>query len=309
MEENKEDLFELGDEDNSKTGNTSDAAALPDIKEEPPISAQKTPLKLNKKKTATAEDKPPVKVESGISQSIDDSATETKKSPLENNYLNNEKESKNIATSVHCTIKPSEHGEASPGHILREARIRKNLSLDQVYEATKIVKHYIERIEQDDYSTLPSPVFVTAYIKSLCELYGIKDKESLILQKLEVNQKIRPVPTEILETIHKGRQVNLEAEKKAKFLIMGIAFACLLVIGIAVLFALHFRTSRQKSFIKPGMEESQKNDSRPIEELVKPPNPILSSEAYQLNSEKIKTNFTYPQFITQDELPITEKKK
>ncbi len=52
------------------------------------------------------------------------------------------------------------------GNILREARIRKGLSLTDVETITKIRSKYLEALEEDDFEVLPGPTVVKGFLRS-----------------------------------------------------------------------------------------------------------------------------------------------
>lgn len=65
--------------------------------------------------------------------------------------------------------------------ILEEARCRMGLTPADVEEITKIRAIYVNALEQGDFSELPQPVYTLAYLRRLCELYGLsKDDEEQI---------------------------------------------------------------------------------------------------------------------------------
>jgi cytoskeletal protein RodZ len=59
------------------------------------------------------------------------------------------------------------------GTILKEARIAKNLSLDNLQEITKIQKRYLIGIEEGNYSLMPGNFYVRAFIKQYAEAVGL----------------------------------------------------------------------------------------------------------------------------------------
>ncbi|HRR29551.1 MAG TPA: helix-turn-helix transcriptional regulator, partial [Victivallales bacterium] len=101
---------------------------------------------------------------------------------------------------------------ASIGHILQEARSTLGLSQDQVAIQTKIKKSYIEALERDDFENLPSMVYVKAYIRRLCQEYGIEEESALKALKRHKNSEYI-VPDDVLLDIEKGKQINLEKQK------------------------------------------------------------------------------------------------
>lgn len=65
------------------------------------------------------------------------------------------------------------------GQQLKEARLQKGLSLEDVQEMTKIRKRYLEAIEQGDFKVLPGSFYVRAFIKTYAEAVGL-DPEALL---------------------------------------------------------------------------------------------------------------------------------
>ncbi|MEC0091337.1 RodZ domain-containing protein [Paenibacillus macquariensis] len=65
------------------------------------------------------------------------------------------------------------------GQQLKEARLEKGMSLDDVQEMTKIRKRYLEAIEAGDYKVLPGNFYVRAFIKTYAETVGLNPDELL----------------------------------------------------------------------------------------------------------------------------------
>lgn len=65
------------------------------------------------------------------------------------------------------------------GQQLKDARLQKGLSLEDVQEMTKIRKRYLEAIEQGDFKVLPGTFYVRAFIKTYAEAVGL-DPEALL---------------------------------------------------------------------------------------------------------------------------------
>lgn len=53
------------------------------------------------------------------------------------------------------------------GQILKKARLEKNLSLDHLSSLTRIDAKYIDCLEADNYSSLPSETFIKGFIRNL----------------------------------------------------------------------------------------------------------------------------------------------
>ena len=61
--------------------------------------------------------------------------------------------------------------------ILEEARSRMGISPEAVEEITKIRAIYITALEQGNFEELPQAVYTLAYLRRLCELYGLSEAE------------------------------------------------------------------------------------------------------------------------------------
>ncbi|WP_141433483.1 RodZ family helix-turn-helix domain-containing protein [Bacillus sp. 03113] len=72
------------------------------------------------------------------------------------------------------------------GNRLKEARLSKGLSLDDLQNATKIQKRYLVGIEEGNYSMMPGKFYVRAFIKQYAEAVGIEIEELLVEFKDEI---------------------------------------------------------------------------------------------------------------------------
>lgn len=72
------------------------------------------------------------------------------------------------------------------GTRLKEARLSKGYSLDDLQEITKIQKRYLVGIEEGNYSIMPGTFYVRAFIKQYAEAVGLKSEELLEQYKNEV---------------------------------------------------------------------------------------------------------------------------
>ncbi|TKC18726.1 helix-turn-helix domain-containing protein [Robertmurraya kyonggiensis] len=59
------------------------------------------------------------------------------------------------------------------GNRLKEARLEKGMSLDELQTATKIQKRYLQGIEDGNYNMMPGPFYVRAFIKHYAEAVGL----------------------------------------------------------------------------------------------------------------------------------------
>lgn len=72
------------------------------------------------------------------------------------------------------------------GTRLKEARLSKGYSLDDLQEITKIQKRYLMAIEEGNYSMMPGSFYVRAFIKQYAEAVGLNADEVLETYKSEI---------------------------------------------------------------------------------------------------------------------------
>jgi cytoskeleton protein RodZ len=73
------------------------------------------------------------------------------------------------------------NGEAKIGRILEQERKKKGLSLEEVEQATKIRKRYLDGLEREDYAVLPAGVYAQGFLKTYANYLGL-DGEDLSRQ-------------------------------------------------------------------------------------------------------------------------------
>ncbi len=82
------------------------------------------------------------------------------------------------------------NGEARIGPILEQRRKERNLSLDDVEQATKIRKRYLDGLERDDYDVLPAGVYAQGFLKTYANYLGLDGEE--LTRQLKSRRKRRP---------------------------------------------------------------------------------------------------------------------
>ena len=59
------------------------------------------------------------------------------------------------------------------GHLLEHARRRRGVSLEEAEKATMIRKDYLQRLENDDHSAMPEPIYVRGFVKAYANFLGL----------------------------------------------------------------------------------------------------------------------------------------
>jgi cytoskeleton protein RodZ len=96
--------------------------------------------------------------------------------------------------------------DISLGIFLKKSREERHIELDEVAEATRIRRHNLEAIENDEWSKLPSQVFIKGFLRSYAGFLGL-DKETVIHHYLRASSFEKTTP-EALKKIRllSGRQ-------------------------------------------------------------------------------------------------------
>ena len=80
--------------------------------------------------------------------------------------------------------------ESGLGDLLRGEREKRGLSHDEVAQITRLRRHLLVALENEEWDNLPSSVFVKGFIKSYAQTLGLDQKKAL-----ELYEKIAPTDT------------------------------------------------------------------------------------------------------------------
>jgi cytoskeletal protein RodZ len=75
------------------------------------------------------------------------------------------------------------------GQRLKAEREEQRLTLEKVFEATRIRVQYLQALEEDDLSVMPSPVQARGYLRNYAEYLGL-DVEQMLLEMREMNGQV-----------------------------------------------------------------------------------------------------------------------
>jgi cytoskeletal protein RodZ len=90
------------------------------------------------------------------------------------------------------------------GQRLKTARVEKRLTLDKVFEATRIRIMYLQALESDDLSSMPSPVQARGYLRNYAEYL------ELDIDQLLADLRSSPISNEIIGPV--GSTIQLETQ-------------------------------------------------------------------------------------------------
>ncbi|MGM1045218.1 MAG: helix-turn-helix domain-containing protein [Bacillota bacterium] len=135
------------------------------------------------------------------------------------------------------------------GQQLREARLQKGMSLDDVQEMTKIRKRYLEAIEAGDYKVLPGSFYVRAFIKTYAEAVGLNPDELLEGHKQDVPN---PQPEATMEPVIQKRAARASSDRNMSWLPTVLMWTFpILIIAVIYLYAVKSNNSAPDDTIPP----------------------------------------------------------
>ena len=128
---------------------------------------------------------------------------------------------------------------ASLGASLAELRRRCGMSIAQVARESKIKDHYIEALEADKLSALPQIVFVIAFVKRLCIIYGVSAEDAETLVSGLHDHLAYEIPEDINKSVICREQDEANHRRLRNLTIAlaagAVVIAALLILGGAVL--------------------------------------------------------------------------
>lgn len=75
------------------------------------------------------------------------------------------------------------------GEILKKARTEKGLSLGEVEEKIKIRAKFLQALEENTYSKLPSPVYIRGFLKNYSEFLGLSSERVLAIFRRQFDER------------------------------------------------------------------------------------------------------------------------
>ena len=162
----------------------------------------------------------------------------------------------------------------SLGQMLTAIRNARGKSVEEVALHTRIRTEYIYELESGELLQKLPPVYVSAYVRKLIEVYDLpKNDSSVLLDKLreETPQDPEELSEKLLESVNEGALVNEGENKRIRnitiviFAVIGIVAAAILWLAVLVIVK-YVRTSEPVPGRNPAIENS--GSALPAEEPV-----------------------------------------
>lgn len=162
-------------------------------------------------------------------------------------------------------------GARSCGEFLKIQREKLNLSYAQVFEATRIKSDMVKALEEEDFSMLPQPVYVIAYVKRLCQFYNINNALAREFVSKMRDEIAFDVPEDFSKSV-KGSDVSEENMRRIRNLALAAAlviflFLVLLISGITLVVINLRKAENQPSYSENTLVELQSKPKLRITEL------------------------------------------
>nr|WP_053366233.1 helix-turn-helix domain-containing protein [Bacillus sp. FJAT-27245] len=159
------------------------------------------------------------------------------------------------------------------GNRLKEERLAKGLSLDDLQAATKIQKRYLSGIEEGNYSSMPGDFYVRAFIKQYCEALGLNPDEIFDTYKEDIPSPYQQDLPEQLSRVQSRKGLTDGGSKV--FEILPKILVWVAVLGVAALIYYFFQQNAGKdsnsaggdtkdpaSIVEPDVKDSDKQEDK-----------------------------------------------
>lgn len=75
------------------------------------------------------------------------------------------------------------------GQRLKDTRVTKRLTIEDVAKATKIRSAFIQAIEKGEYNKLPSPAYASGFVRNYASFLGLPEREILAIFRREFDEE------------------------------------------------------------------------------------------------------------------------
>jgi len=127
------------------------------------------------------------------------------------------------------------------GEILKKARLDRQLELEQVEIATKIRKEFLEALEENNFSRLPSHTSARGFLKNYAEFLGLPPKPILAIFRRDFNQP---------EVISKSITKDIEGKIKWNPKLTLIAIVVIFFLGLSFWLGYQYFSFKRAPFLE-----------------------------------------------------------
>ncbi|MGP4072180.1 helix-turn-helix domain-containing protein [Piscibacillus sp. B03] len=134
------------------------------------------------------------------------------------------------------------------GEKLKEARLEKDLTLDDLQKETKIQKRYLESLERNDWSVLPGQFYVRAFVREYAEAVGLNGEELLEEHK----EELPSTSTQNYDYVTPSRSSRTSSGGGSNSLFNFLPKMLVVLLIVAIIFAIYYAVI---NLLDPGASE------------------------------------------------------
>lgn len=169
------------------------------------------------------------------------------------------------------------------GNYLKEVRLEKNYSLDDLQQLTKIQKRYLVGIEEGNYAVMPGNFYVRAFIKQYAEAVGLDPEQVFEQFRHEIPNTYHDDLPEQLSRVKTHKQMSKSTSKALELLPRILAISAILIVAVIVWVLV-------QNFMDTKGEEQTTGEEPKEVEIEKGTNPSPIEEAPVKGEENEKTD-------------------
>lgn len=196
------------------------------------------------------------------------------------------------------------------GDILKQARISKNMTIQDIYEITKIMPRYLKAIEDGQWDLLPGTVYAKGYIRSYAEAVGV-DADYLVQQYERLMQELSSYDDEAKYSLIGKDKTDTTLLKESDVKPSGSAWWAAILVGVLVItfvfyfaFAWPSRNANNSSSVQPPANEQPTDSETTSPETTSPE----TTSPEQVQPSKPEEQTEQEQVEPQTELTLLEQK-
>lgn len=137
----------------------------------------------------------------------------------------------------------------SPGAMVRTARERAHLSLDELAAQTKLARHTLDALERDDFNALLEPVYVRGYYRKCAKVLAIPEAELIDAYQNRVAPRGPAAPSKL--RLASGTELGSASRLPVA---MGIVLAIVAIVVCAFLWFARSRSEPPPPAVAPAAE-------------------------------------------------------
>lgn len=137
---------------------------------------------------------------------------------------------------------------------LKEVRLEKGLSLEEISQSTKIKAIYLEYIEKGEYNKLPSVSYAHGFVRNYARFLGLNEKEILALFRREFDS----------DTAYRVLPKGFDTEEEFPLKGFKIRQTFFVAIFIFLLFIAYILFQYRSAFISPSLDINSPQEAQII---------------------------------------------